>query len=118
MTIRDLLEKYTDDHDLIDTLDFLLSHFSIIENPAEFVSFPMEYYVNLPCVTIEMCQLIYKIQQEEKKNNSEWASDPKREEVINQMELYGMMCNNFTKKYIEDLEKCTQENLENTYQPS
>lgn len=73
--VKDLLAKYTDDTDLVEKTDILLSYFSIVENEAELVSWPMEYFVNLPHITIEMCQLIDKVKRNEEEEIKKWVQN-------------------------------------------
>ena len=65
MSIKELLEKYTDDRDLIEKTDILLSSFSNIENAYDLLSVSMENIIAIPFITIEMCQLIDEIKREE-----------------------------------------------------
>lgn len=65
ITIRDLLAKYTDDEKLIEQIDTLLDKFSEIESIYEFLSAPMEYFIEIPFITIEMCELIDKVKRNE-----------------------------------------------------
>ena len=64
-TIHSLLSKYTDDEKLIAQIDFLLDEFSEIETVYEFLSTPMEYFLEIPFITIEMCELIDKVKRNE-----------------------------------------------------
>ena len=61
---KNVLHKYTDDDDLIEKTDLFLRYFTVIENMDELMSYPMEYFINIPEMTIEMCQLIYEVKNE------------------------------------------------------
>ena len=80
MSIKSLLAKYSDDRDLVDITDFILHWFSMIEFDYELLLVPMDYIVNIPYITIEMCQLIDKIRREEPKPNMELRWIPKNYE--------------------------------------
>ena len=64
-TIHSLLSKYTDDEKLIAQIDFLLDKFTKISSIYEFITAPMEYFLEIPFITIEMCELIYKVKRNE-----------------------------------------------------
>lgn len=65
---ENVMRKYTDDENLIVLIDLFLRYFTTIENMDEFMAYPIEYFVNVPEMTIEMCQLIYKVKNEEYKH--------------------------------------------------
>lgn len=65
MTVKELLEKYTDDNDLIEKAVCLFSVFSSIENANELLTVPMEYIIEIPYITLEICMLVDKIRRRE-----------------------------------------------------
>lgn len=98
--VRDLLAKYTDDKQLIEETDILLRYFSVVENEAELVSWPMEYFINLPYITIEMCQLIDKIQRNEEQQIKEWEQN--NEDLNNRIEKTNMIIEKFSKNIYDE----------------
>lgn len=78
------MREYTDDEKLIEKLDLRLRWFSVVENMAELVSYPMEYFTNIPFITVEECQLIDEVQKKEGIKIREWAQKPENKELDNE----------------------------------
>ena len=98
------MREYTDDEDLIVLMDVILRWYSVIENMAELISYPMEYFVNIPNITIEMCQLIYEVQRKEKIKIHEWAEKPENAEIIKSSMNFDQLCGHFADEYEKELE--------------
>ena len=78
------MREYTDDEELIEKLDLRLRWFSVVENMAELVSYPMEYFIDIPYITVEECQLIDEVQRKENIKIHEWAQKSENKELDNE----------------------------------
>ena len=65
MPLLDLFDKYTDDHELAESTALFLHYFSVVETPEGLMSTPMEYFINIPHITVGMCELIDKVKRNE-----------------------------------------------------
>lgn len=108
MELRVLDEKtmreYTDDEELIEKLDMRLRWFSVVENMADLVSYPMEYFIDIPYITVEECQLIDEVQRKENIKIREWAQKPENAELIKSSRNFDRLCEHFADEYKKELE--------------
>lgn len=72
--MQEIFEKYTDDADLAEKTALYLYYFSAVENVADLINFTMDYFIGLPYITVEMCELIDKVKRGEEQRFEEWKS--------------------------------------------
>ena len=98
------MREYTDDEELIEKLDLRLRWFSIVENMAELVSYPMEYFINIPYITVEECLLIDEMQRKEGIKIREWVQKPENAELIKNSRNFDRLYEHFADEYEKELE--------------
>ena len=72
--MQKIFEKYTDDTDLAERTNNFLYYFSAVENVADLINFTMDYFIGIPYITVEMCELIDKAKRGEEQRLKEWKS--------------------------------------------
>ena len=73
--MQEIFEKYTDDVDLAERTSFFLYYFSAVENIADLINFTMDYFIGIPHITVEMCELIDKVKRGEEQRFKEWKQN-------------------------------------------
>ncbi len=73
--MQEIFEKYTDDADLAERTTLYLYYFSAVENVADLINFTMDYFIGLPYITVEMCELIDKAKRGEEQRLKEWKQN-------------------------------------------